>query len=140
MSKKVENSRSMQYSIGWYVISFGLFIASCGVLASTVQGDPTWLILAVSAFCVSAITSYRFPKLGHNTKSFFIGIVLLVLGLIMILDMYDESIHEYGGGFSGGNGFLFDGLGNLAYVFIIPVLFCLAQAFLIINSVKKVKR
>ena len=57
-----------------------------------------------------------------------------------VLDMYDESIHEYGGGFSGGNGFLFDGLGNLAYVFIIPVLFCLAQAFLIINSVKKVKR
>lgn len=96
-----------------------------------------WLVLMMMSFILGALTSACVPINTKNTRQFIAGLMVLVLGSIAALDMYDEMRHSYGG-FEAGNDFLFDGLSGLVYIYIIPVLFSVAQVLFIINSRKKI--
>lgn len=109
------------------------------VLSLVVPNNVLWLALMIVSLVIGVTVSFMLPRKSKNTKLLFIGAALLIIGLIMSLDMYDEMINTYSGGFEVGNGFLLDGISGIVYIYLVPVLFCTGELLLILNSVKKLR-
>lgn len=111
--------------MGFYMIFFTYNVA-VGVITLIVS------MLALASVPLPA------PQPGKHDKSLLIpGMVLIAISIVMIADAIDESVNEYGGGFDAGNGFLFDGLGVLAYYFVVPVCLVAGIILLTINASRR---
>lgn len=100
-----------------------------------------WLGLMSLALVISTVGSILKPQTTTNRWPLIIlGVIFYALVLVIFYDVFDEFVLEHndvGGGFSSGNGFLFDGIGAVAYYVVVPILAAVGAGLLTYNSYLK---